>query len=127
MVRTRGQEDRPADAPLHGPAGQLQGPVCVQRELPSLPQLGGPGQVQVEQLHLTVHAQGQGGLGCSEQHQAVGTGGLGHSQGLLLPALQHGQEASIQQGIQHLGPDGEAGVRPVEQSAVSSGEGDAVS
>ena len=43
------------------------------------------------------------------------------------PPSSTGREASIQQGIQHLGPDGEAGVRPVEQSAVSSGEGDAVS
>ena len=52
------QEDRPVNASLHGPAGQFQGPVCVQRELPRLPQLGGPGQVQVEPLPLPVHAQG---------------------------------------------------------------------
>ena len=127
VVCTRSQEGRPADAPLHSPAGHLQGPVCLWGELPRLAQLGGPGQVQVEQLHLTVHAQGKRGLLRREQDQAVGPGGLGHGQGLLLPSLQNGEKSPVQQGVQHLGPDGEAGIRPVEQSAVTGGEGDAVS
>ena len=81
----------------------------------------------MEQLHLTVHAQGKRGLLRREQDQAVGPGGLGHGQGLLLPSLQNGEKSPVQQGVQHLGPDGEAGIRPVEQSAVTGGEGDAVS
>ena len=78
-------------------------------------------------FHLTVHAQGKRGLLRREQDQAVGPGGLGHGQGLLLPSLQNGEKSPVQQGVQHLGPDGEAGIRPVEQSAVTGGEGDAVS
>lgn len=68
MLCTGIQEDCTMDATFYSAAGQFQNLVSVQRKLPRLSQLGGAGQVQVEQFHLTVYTQGQGGLSCSEQH-----------------------------------------------------------